>query len=86
MAANMFTAATQLIALKWKVTEPHMLEELTSKIWQVFLLNKLSTINKYYAGQSLAVKRFQKQWFPFIEYVSNIYDSNLINQHMLEML
>lgn len=50
----MFVAATQLIALKWKVVGPSHLEEQISKIWHAFLLNKLTAINKCYAGHSPA--------------------------------
>lgn len=72
VAASLFTAATQPIALKWKAADPLSLEEWISKNWHVFLLNKLTAaLNRYYACQSLRVKVFQKWWFPFMEFSIN---------------
>lgn len=58
IAANLFTAASQLIALKWKDENPPMVDDWLTKSWHVFLLNKLTSIIRFYTGHILAV-----QWF-----------------------
>lgn len=61
----MFTAASQHIAGKWKTNIALSLDDWLFKIKQVFLLSKLTAINKYRTDYLQAIETFKKQGHPF---------------------
>lgn len=63
---NLIAAATMVVVRKWKSSELPLVGEWLSKVRYTALMNKLSTICAYRAGDANALYNFNKQWELFL--------------------
>lgn len=86
IATNLLPLVALLIAQNWKENRPPLLIDWLGKLWHVFLLNKLTAIAHFDAGDLRAFDRFWKQWSIYVLAVGRQGSDNNIRNQILELL